>query len=425
MNTLQYDFSKIAPKNKSELIFQLDFHFNAYLKWHGCTQEEKDFLKSLVKSKWGILWLLQDIYKEKFDFQATQELSLEDLRKFLEDISEVGQEMYNQCSFEEKMHYAANKWDSIIGFWWKNYFQNLEVKTQDIIRLETFFRMYLVDKFIVQTQETKEKLDHQFESYLLSNMVRDQLLLYAIYAEHILQVPEAKKLTQYLLLIIKYANDISQEQAEKFISGIESMDLKEKSDTWVKWLIALIQTVLPNIYTNEYTKYKVQNILLGKFNETDSTASSFHLIPEDNFYFRKNEEVVWENDVFPESGNMITSYNDRLEGRKDICIFNPEWHKVFWWDISLEDIKRIHGTYYILTQSEGWRDTPKFAQGNITSLAPVKDPIFEKIRTLNPVTASIQIPNEVPYLIPEYVRALAVWKIEKWEYIINPRKIDL
>lgn len=425
MNTPSYELTKIAPKNKAELTRQFEFHFIAYLKWLKCTQEDKDFLKSLVKSKWGILSLLEDIYQWRFHFQATQELSLQDLRKFLEDISEVGQEMYEMIPFEMKMHFKAHGWDSMIGFWGKNYFQNLDVKTQDIVRLETFFRMYLVDKFIVQTQETKEKLDHQYEAYLLSNMVKDQLLLYAIYAQHILQVPEAKELTQYLLLIIKFANDISQEQAEKFLSGIESMDLKEKSDTGVKWLLTLIQQVLPNIYTTQSTKYKVQSILLGEFNEKDSSASSFRLIPEDNFYFRKDEEVVWENDVFPENGNMLLSYDDRLEGRKDICIFNPDGHKVYWWDIWLEDIKKIHGTYYILTQSEGWREAPKFAQWNITSLAPVKDPIFEKLRELNPLTASIQIPNDVPYLIPEYVRALAVWKIEKWEYIKNPRKIDL
>lgn len=425
MNTLSHEFTKIAPKNKAELTRQFEFHFNAYVKWNRCTLEEKDFLKFLVKSKWGILWLLEDIYKWKFDFENTCELWLNDVRKFLEDISEVGQEMYNRCSFEEKMYYKAHGWDSMICFWGKNYFQNQNVTTQDIVRLETFFRMYLVDKFIKHTAETQEQVNHQFESYLLANMIRDQLLLYAIYAKHILQVPEAKDLTQYLLLIIKFANDIKQEKAEKFLSGIESMDLKEKSDTWVKWLLALIQEVLPNIYTTETTKYKVQSILLGEFNEKDSSASSFRLIPEDNFYFRKNEEVVWENDIFPKSGNMVMSYDDRLEGRKDICIFNPDGHKVYWWDIWLEDIKKINWTYYILTQSEWWRDAPKFAQWNITSLAPVKDPIFEKHRELNPIRASIQIPNDVPYLIPEYVRALAVWKIEKWEYMKNPRKIDL
>lgn len=425
MNSPSYKFTKIAPKNKAELVRQFDFHFTAYLKWLRCTQEEKDFLKSLVKSKWGILWLLKDIYQWRFGFQGNHELSLENLRKFLEDISEVWQEMYNQCSFEEKMYFAGHKWDSIIGFWGKSYFRNRDVTTQDMIRLETFFRMYLVDKFITHTLEAEEKLNRQYESYLLANMVKDQLLLYAIYAEHILQVREAKALTQYLLLIIKFANDISQEQAEKFISGIENMDLKEKSDTWVKWLIALIAEVLPNIYTTESTKYKVKSILLGGFNEKNSSAYSFRLIPEDNFYFRKDEEVIWENDVFPENGNMVMSYDDRLEWRKDICIFNPDGHKVFWWDIGIEDVKKIQGTYYILTQSEGWREAPKFAQWNITSLAPVKDPIFQKCRELNTITASIQIPNDVPYLIPEYVRALSVWKIEKWEYIKNPRKIDL
>lgn len=433
-----YELTSIAPKNINELILQIEFNFLAHLKALNIEESQKEKIKALLKSKWWLKNILNEVYKWRFNLESDKELDLQSLRKFLEDISEIWQEIID--NFPWFKNFQRSKSWSPLQIAWMYYFNDESITTQDMIIIETFFRSYLVNKYIVLSKEWERKNGEVLNAYYFSSMIQNQLLLYTIYAETILNISEAKEVTQLLLLLVKNSSKLSQKQIEDFWAWVEQIDFKEKSEKPTNKLLKLIKDIFPEIFSIEDTKYKVSAILLWEYSENDSKSFNFRLIPNDNFYFRKDEEIINEGDTFPEAGNMIYNYEDRIDWMKDICIFDTNWNKVFWWDVWEKDIKDIKWTYYILTQSEWWRDAPEFAQANIKALKPVVDPIWDTIRAIHPLNElgqkiwdsmwinmpnNITIPNDVPFLIPEYVRALAVWKIENWKYIKNPRKINL
>lgn len=422
-----YELTRIAPKSITELSRQFEFHFSSYIKDLSISEENKSFLKYLVKSKWWIIKLLNDVYQGKIDLNSQKKISLEVLKKFLEDISKIGQTIYDNnipIQIEQRL-----EWWIIVERVGKYYFNNENVQTKDMIHLEEFFRYYLVKKYIPLSENSKQELEKQFTSYLLSNFIKDQLLLYVLHAQLVLKIEKCEEVTQLLLLLIKNSTQFNKDQIKNFIHWIEKLFFMEKSDTAIKKLETLIKNIFPKIYILEDTKYKVKAILLWEYDKNDISKSSFRLIPEDNFYFRKYEEIKDTIDIFPEQWNMILNGDNRIEWLKDICIFDTFWNKVFWWDIWKDDIWKIKWTYYILSQSEWWREAPEYAKGNIISLFPVKNIIWESRRNENLIILGIDItkliPVDVPYLLPEYVRALAKGKIENWKYIKNPRKIDI
>ena len=57
-----------------------------------------------------------------------------------------------------------------------------------MMRLETFLRGYLVNKFIMLTQESENKLGIQHHAYLIANLIRSELFLFAAKIEHIQKI---------------------------------------------------------------------------------------------------------------------------------------------------------------------------------------------------------------------------------------------
>lgn len=421
MNALEYIFSRTAPKNKGELCKQLDFHFHAYIKSRLYSLEEKDFLKSLVKSKWGMMTLLKDIYGQRFHFESEKEMSSKEMMSFLESLSELGKTIYENMSQKEKLLWGYEV-ESEIAIAGKYYFQNDLVTYQDVIRLETFFRIYLSNKLVIPTSESEKKLDMQYHAHMIGNIIRNELLSFASYIEHIQKLTIGAELTEYLHFLLKYANDISHQKGSAFLQEICKLNLEDTSEPNAKKVLFLIQEALWEIVILEDTKNKVRSILLWSYNGNHGKSFEFRLIPENNFYFRKHEEIFEPNgDIFPKNGNMLLKENTL----QNVCVFHPNGQKVYWWDLSEDDFKNIKWTYYILDEGKWWRDVPKYAKGNVTALSEVPDPYFEKIKELNPNLISKFVPKDVPFLLPEYMRTFAIWKIEKWEYTPNPKNIDL
>jgi hypothetical protein len=237
-----------------------------------------------------------------------------------------------------------------------------------------------------------------------------------------------KKLTQLLLLLRSNVTRYSPEKLNSFIEWFSKYKIEDNSlESMIKFIdfvLDLIKLHFPELASKEYTKFRVETVLLWEYKENSEDSFYLWLLPLDNFYFRKNEEIPPnENDKFPILWNLIHHYDNRLKWMKNINIFDIYWNKVFWWDIWENDITNLVWTYYILTENDWWRNVPKFAMWNVKSLRPAKDPIWEVTRKIRPLPEGISIPNDIIYINPDYVRIKARWKIQWWKYIINNNKI--
>lgn len=420
MNRLEYVLSTQAPKTKEELYWQLEFHFHAYLKGLTASWEEKDFLKSLVKSKGWFLALLWDIHGREIFKNTQYPLSLDTLRNILENLSEIGKTVYENMTQEDLSNWIY-EWEIAVVIWWKHYFKNNEVTFQDMMRLETFFRGYLVNKFIILTQESENKLDIQHHAYLISNLIRSELFLFAAKIEHIQKIKIGWEITHILSILLQQANNISYHKWERFLEQIKLININEITlENAQKLLWLLTETLCEIPVTQETTKTKVRNIVLWDCNKKTPESFEFRLILKDNFYFRKEEEVVWENDIFPDNGSLFYDAHTL----QNVCIFQPNGNKVYWGDLRVVDYQKLQGTYYVLDEQTGWKKVPRYAKGNITSLVEVQDPYIQEVKDQNPSLAREFIPKDITFLTPEYIRTFASWKIQKWEYIHNPQNTD-
>lgn len=409
----------MAPKNKDELTRQFEFHFSSYLKWLKCTQEEKDFIKSLIKSKWWILWVLWIVHGGEIFKNSHRTLTMSELRNFLDKLSEIGKTVYENMS-EEDINHWTYEWELAVAIWGKYLFWNDAVRFQDIIRMENFFRWYLANKFILLSPESKKKIDGDHNGYQIAQIVQGVLLKFAVDIEHIAWLKVWAQLTDVLHVLLQNANQISLERWNSFLEKIQNWSSQVLSEENAKILLNIVSEALTEIMRKEWVKTKVKSILLWDFHKKWSESFEFRFIPENNFYFRKSEEIFCWDNVFPESGSFFYTA-DTLQ---NICIFDPNGNKVYWWDLCPVHIEKIMGTYYVLDEQKWWKKVPKYAKGNIVSLVQATDPYLETFTQTRPELVKQFVPKDVPYLLPEYMRAFALGKIEHGTYIENPKKIS-
>ncbi len=416
LNNLEnYSLSTNAPKNIKEFMVGLDFMFLSNLK---NKRPDDEFLDWLIKNKGGIAAILKEVYWDKFDWESDKLFNIEELKRFLEDISEIWQEIFNTH------HLPRQYWDSIIWVAGKYFFENEHVRTADIVLIESFFRYELIGKWINKTDDAQQREKEQ-SFYLDFHNDMKNLLSSVVSIVALDETTEEDEVIQLILLLMAQAKDFSCDNLRSFLEWLNNFSeeiSKWNSNHFLTFVSDQIKESFPNIYSIEHTRYKV-DIALISIQEWESIEPKIvQLLPSDHFYFKHDEDVEsYEWDQFPNQWQIITSYKDRLY--KNINIFNVAWKKVFWWDVSEDDIKNIKWTYYILTEGEGWRDVPEFAKWNVEDVLPVSDPYWEELRSNH--NMEIDIPNNVSYILPEYMRLKAVWKIQNGRHIKNNAEIKL
>lgn len=419
----EYILNNDSPKNISQIILWVDFLFRVYLKSLNIDDIIKQKVYSLISKKWWLSNILKDVFKEKFDFNSQEELDVDNLKSFLEAVSEIWDEIF-QNNQELKSAQKREWWNALVRAW-IYYFDDKTVSKTEMIIIENFFRSYLIKKYIIPNEWLKKETEEFKKRFVFGNIITNQLLHYVMYTQMICKISKSQDIIQLLLYLIKTTNNLPLDKIEEFILNIEKFDFKEDDLENIENLYNFITQIFPDIQILTQTKIEVETILLWKYDKDDSESWFLKLIPKNNFYFRKNEEIISKDDIFPEQWQMLRYYEDRVEWMKDINIFDTNWNKVFWWDIWYKDIENIKWTYYILTQGDWWRNVPSFAKWNIYSLKPAKDELWELLRSNNPLFDWLSIPNDVVYIDPWYMRTMAVLKIENWNIIKNNIKILL
>lgn len=425
-----YELSTHAPKNMREFMQGLDFLFLRYAQdeWHN-----RKLILEYIQKKWGYSSFLQEIYGSEYDWNSDEEFNPATLRQFLEKISEIGGCLYSKLSGEDRMHFENTKWDSPVWFAGKKYFQDETIQTNDIVFLEYLLRYHLVNQWIHLTESDKKVVDENMVRRAFSESLQSFMKTILIPSVALFDITDSSELIQRILFIVSKLQELPIAMVVDFNEKLKSTSLEHHENECSiqekllhvnnQFRQLIIQTC-GSYGTTEFTNFRVQTVLVWEKNIEDPSRCLARLIPLENFYFRKDEEIVPETpESFPTPGNPIWN-RDMIVGPKGCNVFDPTGNKVFWWDMSQSDIKKIKGTYYVLTRSEWWSDAPDFLKWNIRSIGPTKDPFSPGYLT-NPLTwEPVIIPNDVQWLNPEYIRMMAVAKIENWEYIKNSRKIE-
>jgi hypothetical protein len=190
-------------------------------------------------------------------------------------------------------------------------------------------------------------------------------------------------------------------------------------------------------YNIEHTKYQVKSVLLWKYQENNKDTSYLKMLPTNNFYFNREDEVYpCSSDIFPDYNLLV--YTNFVSMLKDVSIFDIYWNKVYEWDISQDYIVNLKWTYYILSNKDWLKNIPKFALWNVVYFKKFK--IVNKDKQCmtqfwssryidnNKNNSEKQEPNkknDFIYVNPDYVAIKAIWKIQWWKYIENITSLDI
>ena len=156
--------------------------------------------------------------------------------------------------------------------------------------------------------------------------------------------------------------------------------------------------------------------------------------PADSFWFKPpfdENQPDEQISLFPNNPQIIREYDHtgqssdaRVVPHKDPSYFRPDGTKVYWGDLSREDIEIIRGNYYCVAQGESYYNVPEWA---IIMASPFDndDPNRPAESLVNTEEGQVFQPDNPVYLHPDYIRAIAIGVIADGRFIRNKRGIQL
>ena len=154
----------------------------------------------------------------------------------------------------------------------------------------------------------------------------------------------------------------------------------------------------------------------------------------DSFWFKPpfdENQPDEQISLFPNNPQIIREYDHtgqssdaRVVPHKDPSYFRPDGTKVYWGDLSREDIEIIRGNYYCVAQGESYYNVPEWA---IIMASPFDndDPNRPAESLVNTEEGQVFQPDNPVYLHPDYIRAIAIGAIADGRFIRNKRGIQL
>lgn len=436
----QYYLADNAPKNIQSFMVWLDFIFARYLDDLLKDFDNKSWnitrIKNNIAKKWWLSKVLKLLFSDKIDFDSTDDFTVESLVSFLKKIGEFGEEIsikYPDIWSSAELEIRLNWWTPL-ELYGVYFFEDKKIKTRDMVLVEVFLRDYLKWKWVIENQEFIDKRNEDLNRYEFWVFLQRNIIPIANFWNWVFKIEKWENLIQLSLLLLSRLSDYKTDKFDLFISKLSDVDESvtsninqlENNEKLIDFILDLFIEIFPEIYWQEYTKFRVKSVLLWEYG--DSLEQCYlNLTPLDNFYFNKSDEIEPNtNDKFPDEPLILSIY-EMIEWSPSINIFDINWKKVYWWDISEQHIIDLKWTYYILSEAKWFRNVPKFATWNIESLKPSKDEYRDAFIEIWKSFFSdwLEPPKDIVYLNPDYVRINAFWKIQWWKYIKNVTKIEL
>lgn len=172
--------------------------------------------------------------------------------------------------------------------------------------------------------------------------------------------------------------------------------------------------------------------------DTDGKNLYARLQRFDSFWFKPpfEDETPNENpdiNLFPDNPQMIDSFFDydpdeagdkRVTIYKDSSYFRPDGSKVYWGDLTHNDVSTIDGNYYCLSQSDSFHFIPEWAV-RMRSFIDNIDPNRPVESYINTQEGQVALPENPILIDPQYMRAVAIGAIVDGKFIENNNHCEI
>lgn len=199
---------------------------------------------------------------------------------------------------------------------------------------------------------------------------------------------------------------------------------------------ALLQALLTYIKPADIECAEVQGAVFKPVVITDPNGKNrfSEMQRFDSFWFRPpfengGTEDDLSVDMFPDNPQVISNYFDydlgdaldkRVTHYKDLSYFRPDGSKVYWGDLSSNDVKIIRGNYYCVSQSESFHKVPEWAV-RMASFIDNEDSNRPVESFINTTEGQVALPENPLLVDPDYVKAVAIGAIKNGSFIENKR----
>jgi len=187
-----------------------------------------------------------------------------------------------------------------------------------------------------------------------------------------------------------------------FIDELDSMTEISSDDGQIE-LARNVDLVLKKLLGELWTAEADQEIAKSVKYVRNGHVMATDVVNPSNFVFQSINETYFE-DTFPPIIRLLPNNPIAERIGHNIVIFNPHGDKVYWGDISEDDIKNLKGTYYILDENTAIHSVPDYA-----IIVSANQPAI-KAHRLSGVSNEL-MPNELPKLAIDYVKARAIYAI--------------
>ncbi len=169
----------------------------------------------------------------------------------------------------------------------------------------------------------------------------------------------------------------------------------------------VFQSHFPNLWVDDVTQELYKVVKIGP--EGDC---KLQLLPAGHFTVLPTIGECPEQDCLPDEGNL----HHGLHEFHNASLFNSLGEKVFWGDLTNEEVSQIRGPYYVLSQGASYHDVPRWAKVSESAM-PAQDSNRPK------GMPDKYFPPDQRLLKLAYIKAVAMGKIENGMYTKNPTEI--
>jgi len=399
-----------ASLSLKEIIESLDQRFDFFLRrsikdeQYEPRKAELTILQELIKNH-----QLSDIIKKAFadelDFSSENKLDGDTIRQLLLNTFLF---LYPYKLVPEPEIGAQENKTTPLEYMGKKIFEDERVTLPMMYEIEKFFTDF-ADQLFEYINDPTEELKAVKEKFKL-----------------------LQEVNKTLDFITSFATLLSQENSDQLVqafnNAVETIESASELRLFLRSLVKILEESKDELPAALMNKFKnIFEIFAPDAWIRAETKRYFHLVycqPAEkkgayvlhakNFYFEEPaaiDNATFESDELPTTPQLLG--NEKRVGGKDISLFKEDGTKVYWGDLSGDDISKLRGRYYLLSQTDSIFKVPDFALVESSG-----NPAYEPTATDDAFRLSPR-PNDITKINPNYMRIVALGKIENGKYVKN------
>lgn len=408
-----FEYADSEPVSPKKFLGKVDEHLDRYLTEeveqpdgveHG-SDVDANLLRVILGTRKPFSQVLCSSIAD-VDWGSEDLLSAEEFQKLCTKVSEFT-DGYCKDHSERLWREALEKQMSVMALAGKEIFEDEGIKQH---HMNMFFRFGgWLRRIYLHESKTKEELkaDEHVDAFMALNDA------YNIVVGSIATEAQESMLGKQLLhSFLKLANsDVQSRDIQMWMGELEA-ELQQLSENASS---ENIQQVVEKVFRKHFPNFWIENVTrevakVVKIGTNDECR--IKVLPVEHFYFQETIGESTETDHLPPEGNL--HHGEHVF--HNATLFNNLGEKVFWGDLTNDEIKEIRGPYYVLSQGDSYFDVPAWAMlpestvpaGDINRPKGLPDAMFASDKRL---------------LRLSYIKAVAMGVIENGQFTKNPTEI--